>query len=118
MLSPREVSRHTNHEPTDHTPCVLYCNNRRFFRTAEGKFGIGPADLKEVDIVCGFLGPIPLVVLQQLMPQSLDLLDGSSSSRKDTDTFQVEDDAYMPDFMHGEAFRGRSCESMKHFQLI
>ena len=98
---------------------VLWCNSRKFFRTKAGKFGLGPPDLEKDDVVCALFGGYPLFVLRPVKFEAL----AEQRSRPPSQTipeedFEVVGDAYMPDLMHGEAFQGRSCESMRNFRLV
>ena len=98
---------------------VLWCNSRKFFGTDCGRFGIGPHDLRQGDILCAMFGGVSLFALRPVERSAvkeehnirlhLDLLPG--------ELFEVVGDAYVPDLMHGEGFRGRSCEDMMHFRL-
>jgi hypothetical protein len=98
---------------------VLWCHRRKFFRTKAGGFGIGPADLKEDDIVCSLLGATPLIILRPAQHKT-----ETNQNIKSSLLAQLEEknevigDAYMPNFMHGEAFEESRSNSLRVFKLV
>ncbi|KAF4625441.1 hypothetical protein G7Y89_g12730 [Cudoniella acicularis] len=66
-----------------------HCDNRRFFRTSKGRFGWGPDQMRDGDVVCIFDGAaVPLVLRPVLAGQ-----------------FEVVGDAYVHGIMDGEAMK-------------
>jgi hypothetical protein len=98
---------------------VLWCNSRKFFGTDCGRFGIGHPDIKQGDVLCAMFGGVSLFILR---PVERSAVKQGQTSRLHldllpTELFEVIGDAYVPDLMHGEGFRERSCEDMMHFRL-
>ena len=98
---------------------VLWCNSRKFFGTDCGRFGISHPDMKQGDVLCAMFGGASLFVLRPVKRSAVE--QGQSSKLYldllPVELFEVVGDAYVPDLMHGEGFRGRSCEDMMHFRL-
>lgn len=98
---------------------VLWCNSRKFFGTDCGRFGISHPDMKQGDVLCAMFGGASLFVLRPVKRSAVE--QGQSSKLYldllPVELFEVVGDAYVPDLMHGEGFRGRSCEDLMHFRL-
>ena len=66
-----------------------YCNNRRFFRSEGGKYGWGPDQTREGDVICVLDGaPVPFVLRT--------VNDGC---------FEIIGDTYVHGNMDGDAIR-------------
>jgi hypothetical protein len=99
---------------------ILKCNGRKFFRTKAGRLGIGPADLKENDILCSMYGARTIWALRpRNPPENARGQEASELSRQDTEDqeFELLGSAYTPSLFKGEAWVGTSCESMQRFKL-
>jgi hypothetical protein len=67
--------------------CSLQASTRRrFFRTGEGYYGIGPLIIKEGDVVCVLLGGRTPFILRRV-----------------GDDYSLVGECYVHGFMHGEA---------------
>jgi hypothetical protein len=99
---------------------ILQCNGHKFFRTKTGRFGIGPADVEENDILCSMYGARTLWALRPLIPsekgrgQQVSTFSGQSTGDQD---FKLLGSAYTPSLLKGEAWIGTRCVSMQRFKL-
>ena len=98
---------------------ILRCNGRKFFRTKASRLGIGPADLKENDLLCAMYGARTLWALRRFEISEARGLHKSEFSRQDTEEqeFELLGSAYTPSLLKGEAWVGTSCESIQRFKL-
>ena len=99
----------------DMSDFVLWCNGRKFFRTDSGRYGLGHPDMKEGDVVSVLYGGVSLVLLR---PHEETLFRNLHLDLLRNRTLEVIGDAYVPGLMHGEGFRGRSCEDMMELRLV
>jgi hypothetical protein len=85
----------------------LLCSGRKLFATQSAKFGLGPPEMEEGDLVCALYTGWPLFVLRPV--------ERRDESRQCS---QVIGDAYISCFMNGEAFRGKTLDEMQEFCLV
>lgn len=110
---------HTQINP-DLSSFVIWAQNRKFFRTKAGKFGLAHQEVQENDIVCALFGGYPLFILQRVQDQSsAAATHGNTCDRPYAgESFHVVGDAYVPDWKSGQEFQGTSCEAMRIFKLV
>ncbi|MCJ1405116.1 hypothetical protein MMC11_008342 [Xylographa trunciseda] len=99
---------------------ILRCNDRKFFRTKASRLGIGPANLKENDLLCAMYGARTLWALRPFgSPEKAQGQQTSEFSGQETEEpeFELLGSAYTPSLLKGEAWVGTSCESMQRFKL-
>ncbi|KAL8836532.1 MAG: hypothetical protein Q9170_002887 [Blastenia crenularia] len=81
----------------------LVCGGRSFFATTGGRFGIGPAEIREGDLVCVLRsGRVPFVFRAVLEQDGL---------------YELVGEAYVHDVMKGEIFE-REEQIVKYFTLV
>jgi hypothetical protein len=97
----------SNDEPNHLHWMTNWCSGRKFFSTQTGRFGLGPQDLEEGDLICALYAGRPLFVLRPVESQ------GELKKRH-----RIVGDAYVPGLMKGEGFRGKKFEDMQEFCLI
>jgi hypothetical protein len=103
----------------DLSSLAVWVNSRKFFRADTGAIGVGPPDLKAGDIICAFLGGKPLFVLRRVKQQDIGAVENDTNTNLHAEeVFQVVGDGYIPNLMHGEAFRLKSMEFLRYFKLI
>ncbi|KAM0804980.1 heterokaryon incompatibility protein-domain-containing protein [Usnea florida] len=85
---------------------AVVCNQRKFFTTHKGFFGLGPGALKEGDRVAVFLGSDTPFVIREADPDSLDPTMPVPHDTK----FKLVGECYVHGLMHGQAVRGREIE--------
>jgi hypothetical protein len=100
---------------------LLWCNDRKFFRTKAGRFGLGPSDLKPDDLLCAMYGGRALFALRPYtQANAVPIGPRSRSSQRNVEVkeFKLLGSAYTPYLSNGEAFTGTDCDSMKFFRLV
>lgn len=100
---------------------LMWCNDRKFFRTKAGRFGLGPSDLKPDDLLCAMYGGRALFALRPYtQAKAVPIGPRSRSSQRDVEVneFKLLGSAYTPCLSNGEAFIGTDCDSMKFFRLV
>ena len=85
---------------------AVACNQRKFFSTHKGFFGLGPGALKEGDRVAVLLGSDVPFVIREADP---DALDPTMPVPHDT-KFKLVGECYVHGLMQGQAVRGQEIE--------
>ena len=85
---------------------AVVCNQRKFFTTHKGFFGLGPGALKEGDWVAVLLGSDVPFVIREADPDSL---DPTKPVPHDT-RFKLVGECYVHGLMQGQAVRGQDIE--------
>lgn len=85
---------------------AVKCNQRKFFITSKGFFGIGPGALKEGDRVAVLLGSDVPFVIREADPDSLDPTMPVPHDTK----FKLVGECYVHGLMQGQAVRGQEIE--------
>ena len=85
---------------------AVACNQRKFFTTHKGFFGLGPGALKEGDRVAVLLGSDVPFVIREADPDSLDHTMPVPHDTK----FKLLGECYIHGLMQGQAVRGQEIE--------
>lgn len=85
---------------------AVTCNQRKFFTTHKGFFGLGPGALKEGDRVAVLLGSDVPFVIREADPDSLDPTMPVPHDTK----FKLVGECYVHGLMQGQAVRGQEIE--------
>ena len=85
---------------------AVTCNQRKFFITHKGFFGLGPGALKVGDRVAVFLGSDVPFIIREADP---DALDPTMPVPNDT-KFKLVGECYVHGLMLGQAVRGQEIE--------
>ena len=85
---------------------AVVCNQRKFFTTHKGFFGLGPGALKEGDRVAVLLGSDAPFVIREADPDSLDPKMPVPHDTK----FKLVGECYVHGLMQGQAVRGQDIE--------
>lgn len=93
---------------------ILRCNGCKFFRTKASRLGIGPADLKEGDLLCAMYGARTVWALRPLKDSS----DGNYTLNAEEHKFELLGSAYTPSLLKSQAWVGTSCEAMRKFKIV